>query len=153
MMKSFQVFITFCILTIFTSCNGQGQNSTTTVFEVTSSQISGDTLLQIIGEIRGIIQDSKNNLWFVSNGNGVFKYDGKTIINYTEKHGLSSNYVWMAKEGNDGKIWFKTNIRPKDVDAICSFDGVHFKTIPYETSSIKLTIFGLCTSTKKVNFG
>ncbi len=136
MMKPLQVLITFYVLIIFTSCNGQGQNSTTTGVEETTRQLVGDTVYQVIGEIRGIIQDSKNNLWFASNGNGVFKYDGKTITNYTEKHGLSSNYVWMAKEGKDGRIWFKTNIRANDVDAICSFDGLHFNTIQYDTNSI-----------------
>jgi ligand-binding sensor domain-containing protein len=124
------------ILTIFSSCNEQGQKSSNKDAENTTKRLIGDTVSIIDGEIRGIIQDSKNNLWFASNGNGVFKYDGTTIINYKEKHGLSSDYTWMVKEGKDGKIWFKTNVRPKDIDAICYFDGYEFKTIQPDTNLI-----------------
>ena len=123
-------------LTIFTSCNGQGQKTSYKEVEITAKGPVGDTVSIIDGEIRGIFQDSKNNLWFASNGNGIFKYDGTTIINYTEKHGLSSDYVWMVKEGKDGKIWFKTNVRPNDIDAICWFNGYEFKTIQPETNAI-----------------
>jgi ligand-binding sensor domain-containing protein len=98
--------------------------------------LPGDTVSHIDGEIRGIIQDSENNLWFASNGEGVYRYDGKTILNYTEKHGLCSNYVWMLEEGKDGNMWFRTNLRPKDVDAICYFDGYGFNTVEIDTSAV-----------------
>jgi len=123
-------------LTIFSSCSGQGQKSTKKEIETTTSLLVGDTVYQVDGEIRGIIQDSKNNLWFASNGHGVYKYDGKSVINFTEKHGLSSNFVWMVKEGKHGNIWFKTNVRPKDIDAICFFDGFQFKTVQPDTNRI-----------------
>lgn len=135
-MMNINTLIIFCALTIFFSCSGQGQKSTNKEIETTSSRLVGDTVHQIEGEIRGIFQDSKDNFWFASNGNGVFKYDGTTILNYTIKHGLSSDYVWMVKEGKDGKIWFKTNVRPKDVNAICYFDGNEFKTIKPDTNLI-----------------
>jgi ligand-binding sensor domain-containing protein len=120
-------------LTIFSSCNGQGQKLLNKEAEITAKWLVGDTVSHIDGEIRGIFQDSKNNLWFASNGNGVFKYDGNTIVNFTEKHGLSSNYGWMVKEGKDGNIWFKTNVQP---EAICCFNGYEFKTIQPDTNVI-----------------
>jgi ligand-binding sensor domain-containing protein len=98
--------------------------------------LAGDTVSLIEGEIRDIFQDSKNNLWFASNGNGVYKYDGNTILNYTEKHGLPSNCVWLLKEGKDGNIWFKTNIRPQDRIAISCFNGYEFKTIAPDTNTM-----------------
>jgi hypothetical protein len=73
-------------------------------------KLSGDTVTQVEGEIRGIIQDSNNNFWYALNGNGVFKFDGTIILNSREKHGLSSDFVWMVKEGRDGKILWKTNL-------------------------------------------
>lgn len=121
-------------LTVFYSCSGQGQNSTHKGTQKTSSSLVGDTVYQIDGEIRGIFQDSKNNIWFASNENGVYKFDGKTIINYTEKHGLTSNYVWMVTEGKDGKIWFRTHIRSKDEIEMCCFNGSEFKTIKADTN-------------------
>lgn len=83
-----KTLIIFCALAIFCSCSRHGQKTTNKQAESASSWLVGDTVYSIDGEIRGIIQDSKNNLWFASNGNGVYKYDGKIIINYTEKHGL-----------------------------------------------------------------
>jgi ligand-binding sensor domain-containing protein len=123
-------------LTIFSACIGQEQNSSDNRIDVSPSWLAGDTVHLVDGEIRGIVQDSKNNLWFASNGNGVFKFDGTTIINYKEKHGLSSDYVWMVKEGKDGKMWFKTNVQPADVAAICCFDGHEFKTILPDTNPV-----------------
>lgn len=126
----------FSALAMFSACNRQGQTLVNNKFEKPAKLLAGDTVSQIEGEIRGIVQDSKNNLWFASNENGVYKYDGKTIINYTEKHGLSSNYVWMVKEGKDGAIWFRTHIRSKDVIAMCCFNGYEFKTIQADTNLI-----------------
>ena len=123
---------------IFTiTCFGQVPNLTNKEFATPSKLLLGDTVHQIDGEIRGIFQDSKNVLWFASNGNGVYKYDGTAIVNFTEKHGLSSNYVWMVTEGKNGTLWFKTNVRPEDINVLCNFDGFEFKTIPTETLATK----------------
>jgi len=116
------------------SCNEQGNTVVSVKTANKMKLLLGDTVSQIDGEIRGVFQDKKNNLWFASNGNGIFKYDGNSIVNFTEKHGLSSDYVWMVQEGKDGNIWFKTNVRPKDVDAICCFNGYEFRTIEPDTN-------------------
>jgi ligand-binding sensor domain-containing protein len=113
-----------------------GQNPISTEMQASVKELMGDTVSAIDGEIRGIVQDSKNNLWFASNGNGVYKYDGSTLINFTEKQGLASNYVWMVQEHSNGTIWFKTNVQPQEVDAICYFDGTAFKTIQPDTRGV-----------------
>lgn len=127
----------FSILTIFISCSEQNQASVESKHEETISTITGDTVYEIGREIRCIFQDSQNDIWFATNGEGVFKYDGKTIIQYTDKHGLPSNFVWDVQEGKDGNIWFRTNVRPADTDAICYFDGKKFITIQPDTSNLK----------------
>ena len=116
-------------------CNGQQLKAVEHKLKLTTNSVAGDTVSTIDGEIRGIFQDSKNNIWFASNGDGVFKYDGKTILQFTKKHGLCSNYVWSVKEGKDGNIWFKTNVQPSDVDAICYYDGKLFKTIQADVNA------------------
>lgn len=128
-------FILCAVLLFCSSCKGQEQKTAVIQMATQTQLLVGDTVSRIEGEIRGITQDSKNNLWFASNGSGVFRYDGKTIVNYTQKHGLSSDYVWMVKEAKDGKIWFKTNVRATDVDAICCFDGYVFKTVSPATNA------------------
>jgi ligand-binding sensor domain-containing protein len=87
-----------------------------------------DSVAQIDGEVRGIWQDRKGNMWFASNGNGVFKYDGKSLVHFTEKDGLSSNYVWEVEEGIDGYMWFKTYLRSKGGEiALCRYNGHSFE--------------------------
>ena len=58
--------------------------------------------------IWSISEDKKGNLWFGTNGNGAFKYDGKTFTQYTEKEGLTGNSVDNILEDRDGNIWFGT---------------------------------------------
>ena len=53
-----------------------------------------------------VYQDTKNNYWFGSWETGVYKYDGKTLINYTTKHGLYTNRVDDIKEDKSGNIYF-----------------------------------------------
>lgn len=108
------------ILTMYTSCNGQNQKSFENKSEQIFNSITGDTVSEISGEIRCIFQDSKDNLWFASNGEGVYKFDGKTLIQISKKDGLCNNFVWNVQESKDGSIWFKTK------DTICYFNGNKF---------------------------
>ena len=118
-----------------TNCNGQNQKLLKNTAELTANTTCiGDTVTEIDGEIRGIIQDSKNSLWFVTHGNGVFKYDlaatgntGKKVITqFTVKHGLSSNFIWNIQESRDGKIWMEAD------GVFSSFDGNEFTTVPVD---------------------
>lgn len=119
------------LLAFFISCNGENQKSIESKLKQTTNIIVGDTVSEIAGETRCIFQDSKNNFWFATNGEGVFKYDGKTIIQFTHKHGLCCNFVWNLQEGKNGNMWFKTR------DGICYYDGKEFKTIQVDTNAFQ----------------
>lgn len=108
------------ILPFAISCVGQSQKSVENKFEQTTRIIAGDTVSEIGSNIRWIFQDSKNNFWFAADGEGVFKYDGKKVVQFTDKQGLCSNFVWNVQEDRDGIMWFKTR------DGICYFDGKEF---------------------------
>jgi len=58
--------------------------------------------------ISSIYQDKAGNIWFGSNGSGVFVYDGKTVSNYTVKDGLCDNFVQSILEDKYGDIWFSS---------------------------------------------
>jgi len=120
---SLKTILLFSILALLVSCGKQNKKSTESKSEQTAITIEGDTVFEISNSIRCVFQDSKNNFWFATDGEGVFKYDGKTILQFKDKHGLCSNFVWNVFESKDGKIWFKTR------DAICFFDGTAFTTI------------------------
>lgn len=68
--------------------------------------------------IRAVFEDSKGRLWIGNNSIGVLLYNENTIINFTERNGLSSkeqfvsNYndklehVFAIAEDKSGNIWF-----------------------------------------------
>ncbi|ESU20192.1 GGDEF domain protein [Flavobacterium enshiense DK69] len=76
-----------------------------------------------------VYQDTKNNYWFGSWQDGLYKYDGKSIIHYTTKEGLSSDRVEEIKEDKLGNIYINTH------EGLCKYNGKHFVTIT-ETISI-----------------
>ncbi len=53
-------------------------------------------------------EDSKGNMWFTTFKNGVYKYDGKSIVNYTTKDGLGNNYARSLLPDVNGTMWIGT---------------------------------------------
>ena len=104
------LFVLIVTVAVFTSCSGQSN-------EGALNPKSSSALLQ----------DKAGNFWFVSEKEGVFRYDGKSFINYTEKDGMSSNFVYCILEDNEGILWFGT------ADGISCFDGKKFFNIPITT--------------------
>src|ERR1700761_2796949 len=95
----------FTILLFVNYCHAQSGLTTESMF---GQAVLGAIVPDIGTDIRCILQDSKNNMWFATNGQGVFKYDGKKLVRFTEQHGLCCNFVWNIQEAKDGVIWFKT---------------------------------------------
>lgn len=82
-----------------------------------------DTVQTLSDSIWYIFQDSKNNYWFGSNGEGVYKYDGKIMLNYTTKNGLCSDSIRQIQEDHLGNLYFST------MSGINKFDGAKFTTL------------------------
>ncbi|SKB83719.1 ligand-binding sensor domain-containing protein [Maribacter arcticus] len=53
-----------------------------------------------------IAEDSQGNIWFGDRDAGVWKYDGKTMFNYTEKDGLTNDFAQSIYEDKNGELWF-----------------------------------------------
>lgn len=119
------------LLICFTSANGQVKtNLPADSLPVTKTIAAGQAkIIKPQGthkddNIRFGLQDKAGNLWFGTSGEGVYRYDGKSFINFTEKDGLSSNIVWSALEDKTGNIWFGTD------HGLCRYDGKIFNRIP-----------------------
>ncbi len=125
----FNFIIFISILTLLTSCNGQTNSETINSGKLISPSVTGDTVTELSNNIMVIYQDKKNNYWFGSWQDGLYKYDGKTIVHFTTKHGLPSNRVDEIKEDKIGNVYFNTS------SGLCKFNGNLFSKLSEVLSS------------------
>jgi len=118
-------------LLFFPSCNGQvkTQSSKINVSESRTILAGQPTIIKTQGTDRYAnvycgMQDKAGNLWFGTTGEGIYRFDGKSFTNFTEKDGLSNNTVWSILEDKTGILWFGTN------GGVCRFDGKNFSSFP-----------------------
>lgn len=125
----------FHILVLLTTCNGM----TTERKVITNNIVEGDKVTELGKSIMGIYQDKKNVYWYCSWETGVYKYDGKELVNYTTKHGLLNNRIDEIKEDKFGNIYFSS---ANESAKISQFNGKTFttlKAVPSENWKLEAT--------------
>jgi ligand-binding sensor domain-containing protein len=115
------IILLFIILTTFTACRGQSQN--THHIAETPIQI-GDTVSELAKTIWIIFQDRNNHYWFGSDGNGVYRYDGKTILHFSTQDGLLNDRIRGIQEDKLGDVFITS------LEGINKFDGQKMTTLP-----------------------
>jgi len=75
-----------------------------------------------------ILQLKNGDYWIATNGDGVYRYSNSTLMHFTVKDGLVSDFVLGIQEDKHGRLWFTTR------DGISQYDGLQFFTY---TDSIK----------------
>jgi ligand-binding sensor domain-containing protein len=70
--------------------------------------------------IAGIMEDHNHNIWFASASDGVYRYDRKNIVHFSEPELLGENYAGGMAEDKAGNIWFTMK------NGICKYDGQTF---------------------------
>lgn len=65
----------------------------------------------VITKVLGIFEDSKNRLWFTSEGWGFCRFDRdtETFKRYTQAHGLPNSVIYYMTEDLNGILWLGTN--------------------------------------------
>jgi|JYMV01.1.fsa_nt_gi ligand-binding sensor domain-containing protein len=71
--------------------------------------------------VRRIFQDGNGNLWFGTNGDGVIRYNGTTIEQFSINEGFGGVAVRGIVEDTLGNLWFGTD------SGLTQFDGTSFK--------------------------
>jgi ligand-binding sensor domain-containing protein len=71
--------------------------------------------------VNSIFQDKAGNIWFGTNGGGAYRYNGKSLTNFSEKDGLCNNFVQCIIEDITGNIWFGTRF-----GGLSRYDGKTF---------------------------
>jgi ligand-binding sensor domain-containing protein len=130
-------FLLICLI----SCNGQNQiNNTSNKGNKTKSTTHFDklnsTATEIDRNIRSIFQDRSNNYWFGTNAAGVYRYDIKTLTQFTVKDGLPDNQVINIQEDDLGNIWFGSG-----TFRISKFDGKKITTLSHSPKITTGTTF------------
>jgi ligand-binding sensor domain-containing protein len=133
MKKCAPIYGFFLLLILNASCNGQVKTGTpkdpntskpgpTVIrnFKAVAMPPDFDTTL-VSQYIRSIFQDSKGNLWFGTIGNGVVRYDTKTLTYFSDPDGFVSRSVFAINEDNTGNLWFGTD------QGVYKYDGKTFK--------------------------
>ncbi|MCR9100846.1 MAG: hypothetical protein NXI25_12885 [bacterium] len=111
------------IIALLTSCNGQTSKQQA---PETAYIAKGDTVPELGSSIMAVYQDKKDVYWFGSWETGVYKYDGKALVNFTTKHGLLNNRIDEIKEDKFGNIYFAS---ANATSAISKFNGNTFTTL------------------------
>lgn len=114
------ILLFFCTLLICISCNGQNNSVGNSH---TPAPALGDTVWVMNTDIWYVFQAKNGDYWFGSDTSGVYRFDGKTMIQYTTKDGLSSNRIRGIQEDKNENIYFST------LAGICKFDGHTFLTL------------------------
>lgn len=100
----------------FGSCNATGVRA--------SEGSIGDTVAEMHPAIWVIFQDKAGDFWYGSDGNGVYRYNGENLINYTSDHGLPNDRIREIKQDSKGLIYINT------LGGVSKFDGTSFTTLP-----------------------
>jgi ligand-binding sensor domain-containing protein len=105
------IYLLLLLSSFMVSCRGQDATKTVGI----------DSTYKPEGDIISVaLKDKAGNLWFVASDRGVYRYDGKSFINFTVKDGLCSNNVTCIYEDKTGTLWFGTDA------GICRYDGKTF---------------------------
>ena len=128
-------FVLFTILFLSTSyaCKEKKSNTVTpnTNQEIIPEEdIEGTKTNLLSSKIRSMLHDSKGFYWFGSDGDGVYRYDGKGYINFTYENGLGDNQIRSIDEDQKGNIWVGTGM------GVSRFDGKKFTRITYDETDL-----------------
>jgi ligand-binding sensor domain-containing protein len=114
-------------LSIFSACHGQGEKN---FIPIQNRPLNG--LSKILKPQNSYKEacigsgylDKKGKLWFPSNGEGIYCYDGTTFTHFTTKDGLDNNIVYSILEDKLGNVWAGTKT------GLCKYDGQKFAPVP-----------------------
>ena len=126
------VYCSIILMLVMLGC--QGQTTQTRGGELISGKRKiGKTVEVLDDSLWYVFQDTKNHLWFGSDGEGVFNYDGIQITQFTKQDGLCSNRIRQILEDESGNIYFST------LEGINKYDGNTIsKLMPVESNEWKL---------------
>lgn len=83
----------------------------------------GEVVPELGKSVMSVFQTKDNSYWFASFDRGAYRYDGKTLVNFTMKDGLVSNCIRGIQEDKSGNVYFTS------YEGIGKYDGQAFTTL------------------------
>jgi ligand-binding sensor domain-containing protein len=114
-LDSKNIFILCCtiLIVVTISCSNQSQSNNGNKAvqaknNIQSVESGTDTIrLKYTTGVRSILEDSKGNIWFGSDKEGVCLLHNGKFQYFTTQNGLSNNQVRNIYEDKNGQIWFE----------------------------------------------
>jgi ligand-binding sensor domain-containing protein len=120
------IYCLLLLLVFVTSCDGQvktdspkddvGREKSSTENHAKIVRAQGATYGNLICELK----DRDGDLWFSVDGEGVYRFDGKSFTNFTSEDGLCDNATSTIIQTKSGNILIGTHA------GICKYDGKVF---------------------------
>lgn len=112
------------LLLVIASCNGQAKTDPSG----DTAKSARATIVRTQGVNSGTVMcallDKDGNLWFRIDGEGAYRFDGTSFVNFTTASGLRSNRVGAIIQDRTGRYLFGTD------KGICVYDGTSFSDHP-----------------------
>ena len=123
------IFSLLLVSLFFTFCKGQtSTNQATSNINSTPKKKQHPKIVRTLGakfeNVNCQLLDKDGNLWFSIRGEGVYRYDGKSFINFTTEDGLCNNDAGAIIQDRAGNILIGTR------NGICKYDGIKFTKYP-----------------------
>lgn len=117
MIKTIKFFLFFSVLIILSACKSQ------TASTIEHKQAVGEIAFGLAQKTWYVYQDTKDDYWFGSNGQGLFHFDGKILKNYTKKDGLIDNTIRGIQGDTLGNVFIQTP------EGVSKYDGFSFTSL------------------------
>ncbi|MEM7039443.1 MAG: two-component regulator propeller domain-containing protein [Bacteroidota bacterium] len=88
--------------------------------------------------VMDILEDQAGHLWFASETQGIFRYDGTSMQNLTQFDGLGESIAGGIAQDANGDYWFTMK------GGICKYDGTDFTPYTTEDGLGGSEVWGLC---------
>jgi ligand-binding sensor domain-containing protein len=79
--------------------------------------------------IASLIEDKAGNIWIGTRDHGADRYDGKSIVNFSEKDGLCNTNVSCMFQDKAEHIWFGSDARGIEQGNACRYNGKTFTNV------------------------